>query len=187
MHRVGSSFVQLPDQPSLALQSPGRPSTSGAPCSVHWSRYGSPAGRDKASADGKCAICAEISPARVAPAYSELMSITIRAGLSSRETRNGRFSSTPTAQVRTASKPAGADELDDGGRRWREARRPGVRPRRRLLGQVGVERGLHPDDEHGAACDSDLLPGAVGQDRRRRRTRTSYPGTPFSNSKTTRS
>ena len=34
MHRVGSSFVQLPDQPSLALQSLGRPSTSGAPCSV---------------------------------------------------------------------------------------------------------------------------------------------------------
>ena len=36
MHRVGSSFVQLPGRPSLALQSLGRPSTSGAPCSVHW-------------------------------------------------------------------------------------------------------------------------------------------------------
>ena len=36
MHRIGSPLVQLPDQSSLALQSLGRPSTSGAPCSVHW-------------------------------------------------------------------------------------------------------------------------------------------------------
>ena len=36
MHRIGSPLVQLPYQSSLARQLLGRPSTSGAPCSVHW-------------------------------------------------------------------------------------------------------------------------------------------------------
>ena len=35
MHRIGGSFVRPPDQPALARQPLGRPSTSGAPCSVH--------------------------------------------------------------------------------------------------------------------------------------------------------
>ena len=98
--------------------------------------------------------------------YSELLtSITSRAGLSSVETRNGRSSSTPDRPREDGLEASRADELRDGGRRRREALRAGVRPWSGLLGEVGVERGLHPDEQHGAAVDLDLVAGAVGDDR----------------------
>ena len=53
MHRVGCSFVQLPDQPSLARQMLGTPSSSGAPCSVHGGNYALPS-RTARAADEKC-------------------------------------------------------------------------------------------------------------------------------------
>ena len=119
--------------------------------------------------------------------YPELTSSTMRAGLSSRVTRKGRFSSTPTAQVRTASKPpvrTSSTTADvDGEKRVG----PVYVARRRLLRQVGVEGGLHPHDERGAACDGDLLPGAVCEDRRLERSGRRIPGRRSRNSKTTRS
>ena len=109
---------------------------------------------DKGAAKPKSANCGEIVRTPGAPgpiATREPMSITIRAGLSSRVTRNGCSPSTPIAHVRTASKPPVRTSSTTAVRLGREAGRPRVGARRRLLREVGVEGRLHSHAEDRAA------------------------------------
>ena len=114
------------------------------------------------------------------------MSITMRGGSESVVTRNGRLPSMPTAHASTASNPPVPTSSTTDGRVGREPVRPRVGTRRGLLREVGVEGRLHPDPQHGCTLHRDLVAGPSPDDGRSTYP-TSYPGTPFANSKTTRS
>ncbi len=86
------------------------------------------------------------------------MSITRRAGSSSRVTRNGCVPFDADRPGQHSLEASGPDELDHRRRVGREAGRAGVGRGRRLLRQIGVESRLHPHEERAAPATATSSP-----------------------------